>query len=466
MPGRTEEALMDATKTKVVNPWLEGNFAPVASEVTAFELPVEGVLPVELEGRFLRNGPNPAGPVDRATHHWFMGDGMVHGVRLRGGRAEWYRNRWVVGGRVAAALGRPDLPGPGAERPFAPNTSVIGFAGRTLALVEAGKSLPIVLDYELNSLARTDFGGTLPGSFTAHPKLDPATGELHAMSYWWPDWAGHVQYVVVAPDGRVRRTVDVAVPGMPMLHDMGLTGRYVVILDLPVTIDVTLAMGGHPFPFQWNAEYGARVGLLPREGNADDVVWCEVEPCYVFHPVNAYDAPDGTVVMDVCRYASMFDESTTGPEHLPTLDRWTIDPVSRRVREERVDGRAQEFPRVDPSRVGLPHRYAYTVGFSSGFEAGPATYRHDLVTGRVEAHDHGPGRHAAELVPIRRVGGGDGDDWVMTYVYDAGTDRSELVVLDGTAFTDAPIARVLLPTRVPYGFHGDWIPDTVVAPGA
>jgi carotenoid cleavage dioxygenase-like enzyme len=453
---------MALSESRVENLWLEGNFAPLTAEATAFDLSVEGRLPLELEGRFLRNGPNPIGPVDQATHHWFLGDGMVHGVRLRGGRAEWYRARWVGGPAVSAALGRPGLPGPGADRAFSANTSVIGFAGRTLALVEAG-ALPVALDYELNSVARDDFGGTLPGSFTAHPKLDPATGELHAMCYWWPEWAGHVQYVVVAPDGRVRRTVDVPVPGMPMLHDMALTGRYAVVLDLPVTVDVALALSGSGLPFRWNPDYGARVGLLPREGEAADIVWCEVEPCYVFHPLNAYDAPDGTVVIDVCRYQSMFDHSTTGPDHLPTLDRWTIDPATRQVREERVDDRAQEFPRIDPTRVGQAHRFGYTAGYTPGFGPGP-TYRHDLATGRVEAHDHGPGRGAAEPVPIRRAGGSDGDDWVLTFVYDAGTDRSELVVLDGADFTAPPVARVHLPGRVPYGFHGDWVPDTVVPP--
>ena len=448
------------------NPWLEGNFAPLPAEVSAFDLPVEGRLPAELEGRFLRNGPNPVGPVDPATYHWFVGDGMVHGVRLRGGRAEWFRSRWVRGSAVTAALGEPALPGPGAERGFAPNTSVIGFAGRTWALVEAGASLPVVLDYELNSLARDDFGGTLAGSFTAHPKLDPATGELHAMCYWWPKWARHVQYVVVAPDGRVRKTVDVPVPGMPMLHDMALTSRYVVVLDLPVTLDPALARSGHAVPFSWNPDYGARVGLLPREGNATDILWCDVAPCYVFHPLNAYDALDGTVVMDVCRYRSLFDgRIPVGPEYIPTLDRWTIDPGKLRVREERVDDRGQEFPRIEPANLGRPHRFGYTAGFTAGWTPGP-TYRHDLATGRVEAHDHGPGRGAAEPVPVRHAGGGDGDDWVLTFVYDAGTDRSELVVLDGTDFTAPPVARVLLPGRVPYGFHGNWVPDSVVPPHA
>jgi carotenoid cleavage dioxygenase-like enzyme len=455
---------MTLSDTTTGNHWLEGNFAPLTEEVTAFELPVKGRLPAELTGRLLRNGPNPIGPVDPATYHWFLGEGMVHGLRLRDGRAEWYRARHVRGSEVTAALGEPSLPGPFPERGSSPNTSVVAFAGNTLAIVEAG-ALPVLLDYELNSLARTDFDGTLPGAFTAHPKLDPGTGELHAMCYRWPEGAGHVQYVVVAPDGKVRRTVDIPVPGMTMLHDMALTERYALVFDLPVTIDPGLAATGHRFPFAWNSDYGARVGLLPRERPASEIVWCEVEPCYVFHPLNAYDTPDGRVVVDVCRYERLFDWGALGPDHVSTLDRWTIDPVRRRVTEERVDERGHEFPRLAPELLGRPHRFGYTAGLAPGFHHG-ATYRHDLARGVAEVHEHGPGRAGAEPVPVPRVGGAEGEEWVLVLVHDQGTDRSELVVLDGADFTAPPVARVLLPNRVPNGFHGNWIPDTDVPEGS
>ena len=154
-----------ATARTSDNPYLAGNMAPVADEVTAFDLEVAGEIPVELEGRWLRNGPNPLGEIDPATHHWFLGAGMVHGVRLRDGRAEWYRNRFAS---------TPDG--------FSPNTNVGGFAGTTWAMVEAGNP-PVELDYELNSLGANRFGGTLSGPFSAHPKYDAATGELHAMAY-------------------------------------------------------------------------------------------------------------------------------------------------------------------------------------------------------------------------------------------------------------------------------------------
>jgi carotenoid cleavage dioxygenase len=452
------------------NPYLAGNYAPVADEATAFDLPVTGTVPVELEGRWLRNGPNPFGAVDPATHHWFIGDGMVHGVRLRGGRAEWYRNRWVRSDRIAAALGEAPRGGPDpGERDFGPNTHVAGFAGRTWALVEGGAT-PVELTYDLDTVGRNDFDGTLPGPFSAHPKYDPGTGELHAMTYAWPDLVDHLRYVVVGPDGRVRRTVEVPVTDMVMVHDMSLTARYAVVYDLPVTVELDMVVAGSRFPFRWNPDHPARVGLLPRHGQAGDITWCPVSPCYVFHPLNAYDTGDGRVVVDVCRYDTMFDTDRLGPfgDGTATLDRWIIDPATATVTEERIDDRAHEFPRHDPRVAGRPHRYGYTAGVDPATAAVfTATYNIDLATGQVTAHDHGPGRGGAEPVFVPRSGSTDeGDGWLLVAVYDANTDTSELVILDATDLAAAPVARVRLPRRVPHGFHGSWVPDTSVAPPA
>ena len=161
-------------------------------------------------------------------------------------------------------------------------------------MVEAG-GCPVELTYELDTVARNDFYGTLPGAFTAHPKVDPTTGEMHAMVYAWAQWMDHVQYVVVGKDGRVRHTLDIPLPGMTMLHDMSLTERYAVVYDQPCTVDFDLAFAGR-FPFRWNPDYGNRVGLLPRqgvtgEGTAADIVWIDVPIAYLFHPMNAYDTP-------------------------------------------------------------------------------------------------------------------------------------------------------------------------------
>jgi carotenoid cleavage dioxygenase len=482
------------------NTYLEGNYAPVREELTVTDLVVTGHLPEYLDGRYLRNGPNPVAELDPATYHWFLGDGMVHGVRLRDGRAEWYRNRWVRSPAVAAALGEP-APGRPSSAPLTAlgaNTNVIGHAGRTLALVEGGVANYELTD-ELDTVGPCDFDGTLPGGYTAHPKRDPATGELHAVSYFFGR-GNTVQYSVIGTDGRARRTVDIEVTGSPMMHDFSLTENHVIFYDLPVTFDAAQAVADAPMPgplrtptrlvmsaligrvrvpdpvtamlnrtvpgngrmpYRWDPRYPARVGVMPREGTATDVRWFDVEPCYVFHPMNAYDGEDGTsVVLDVVRHSKMFASDFHGPnEGPPTLDRWTVDLTAGKVREERLDDRPQEFPRVDERLVGRRHRYGYAMSTAAGtgVQAGDSVLKHDLASGRTTEIHLGPGRRGSEFVFVPSAPDAAEDDGVlMGFSYDTATDRSELTILD--ASTGEPVGAVLLPTRVPHGFHGNWAP--------
>lgn len=460
-----------------VSLYLSGNYAPVTEEVTAVDLAVEGDLPVELNGRYLRNGPNPAGEVDPATHHWFMGDGMVHGIRLREGTAEWYRNRYVGSADLSKLRGQPDIGGPNWNNSgHGPNTNVGGFAGTTWAMVEAG-GCPVELTYELETVGRNDFNGTLPGAFTAHPKVDPESGEMHAMVYAWAEWMDHVQYVVVGPDGRVSRTVDIPLPGMTMLHDMSLTERYAVVYDQPVTVDLDLAFAGR-FPFKWNADYGNRVGLLPRDGGAggatevtaDDITWIDVPLGYSFHPLNSFDTADGGVTIDLCVYDRMFDQDLLGPfENMARLERWELNPGARTVSTTVIDETANEFPRHRGSLTTKPYRYGYCAAPSTDPATGWPTIKHDLETGQRHVFDHGPGRAAGEPVFVaRQSGSGDGaedDGWLVTFVHDLTDDSAEFVVMDAQDFDRGDyVAKVPLPQRVPYGFHGNWVSDRSVSP--
>jgi len=455
---------MSANPAITENPYLAGNFGPVAKEVTAYDLPVTGEIPRDLVGRLLRIGPNPVAP-DPATYHWFTGNGMAHGLRLEGGRAAWYRNRYVRDDSLTEHFGWPPVEGPRPETVLGDgvaNTNIIGQNGKTFAIVEAG-SLPVELSYELETVARTDLGGTLPGGFTAHPHCDPTTGELWAAVYS-PAWE-HIQMVVVGADGRVRRTVDVPTPGRPMVHDCMITEKYFILLDMPVVLEIPEDGEISGFPYKWNPSYGARIGLLPREGEASDVRWCEVDPCYVFHPMNAYDTPDGKVVMDVARHPKMFATDDRGPnEGPPTLDRWTLDPASGTTKEQRLDDRGQEFPRIDERLVGRPHRFGYMSGFGAdsdehGLSLG-GLLKHDLRDGKSETHHEGAQRRFMEPVFVPRSDDADEDDgWVMTYVYDQSTDSSDVVIVHAQDFAGGPVATIHLPQRVPFGFHGNWVPD-------
>ena len=423
------------------NFYLNANFAPVAVESTIEDLQVIGEIPKELIGRFLRNGPNPRS-ADQSGYHWFTGEGMVHGLRLNEGRAEWYRNRYV-GGSAA-------------------NTNVIGHAGRTMAIVESG-GMPQDLSFDLTSLGDNQSIGT---GYTAHPKLDPETGYLHAMCYDWANLRDHVRYVVVDEMGQLAEETKIPLPGMPMIHDMSLTENYAVIFDLPVTLSFTALGTGASFPFRWDNEYEPRVGLLPRGGDASEIVWRSVSQNYAYHPMNAYENDEGDVVIDIVRYDRMFEHDINGPfgDSDPRLDRWTLNPdgASGQVREETVDSRGLEFPRCHPGLNGKPYRYGYSVAVAN--YSFPSIYKHDLQTGQATQYDVGAGRHSAEPVFVPRAGSvAEDDGYLMTYVFDEARNATDLIILDAQDLSQPALAEVKLPVRVPYGFHGNWVPDTVAS---
>jgi carotenoid cleavage dioxygenase-like enzyme len=449
--------------------FLEGSFAPVEEEITAFDLPVTGQIPAELSGRYLRNGPNPLG-LDDPNYHWFLGAGMLHGVRLRGGKAEWYRNRWVRSKAVAEQHHETWPGGPvHANMDFAANTCIIAHAERILATVEAGP-LPYQMTEELGTVGSCDFGGTLPGGFAAHTKLDHATGELHAIAYFWA-W-DYVQHVIVGPGGKVTSTTNVPVPDGPMMHDFALTGKYVVLLDLPVTFSLNAVTQGMELPYVWNPNHPARVGLLARDGSKP-IQWIGLDPCWVFHTLNAYDDEDGKVVVDLCQYNKSFDVSTLWEAHGPvTLDRWTIDPVAGKITQQRLDDRGQEFPRVDDRIISHPYRYGYsavigevaraiTAAGDFGDDAFTnAILKHDLAHGTVQAHEFGRDATAGEAVFAPTAPDSPEDDgYVMAFVHNPDRGAADLVILAAQDFTADPVARVHLPARIPLGFHGNWISD-------
>ncbi len=450
--------------TTVTNPYLQGNYAPVHEELTATELAVSGSIPEQLCGRYLRNGPNPVTAPDPATYHWFTGDGMVHGIRLRDGRAEWYRNRWVRAPVVAQALGEEPKPGPvHGNMDFAANTNVIGHAGRTFAIVESG-SLPYELTDELETVGPCDFDGTLAGGYTAHPKRDPQSGELYAVSYFW-GWGDDVDVSIIDTSARVRSSRRVTLGGSVSLHDCAITERAIVLLDLPVIFSMEAVTEGASFPYRWQDGYQSRVGLLPREGDSTKVVWHDVEPCYVFHVMNAYDEPGGKgIVLDVVRHPSMFRTHLLGPsEGAPTLERWHLDGNGGAVKEERLDDHGQEFPRVDERVVGRPHRYGYAVAVGTNDDIVGTESKlvcHDFERGTSVERSFGRGAVVGEAVFVPRADKAAEDDgWLLTLAYSPDKDTSALYVLNAADPAGVPQAVVELPQRVPVGFHGNWVPD-------
>lgn len=456
LPQLAPAVLGSAQPPETVFPFFRtGNYAPVPDELTDFDLAVDGAIPAELTGWYLRNGPNPR----IATGHWCIGDGMVHGVRLESGRASWYRNRWVRTESFERPFSVYDIDGTRNLRSSVANTHVVRHAGKTLALMET--SLPYQITNELETLGAYDFGGKLADAMNAHPKICPVTGELHFFSYG-SLVQPHVTYHRANADGELVISRPVDVPGLTLMHDFALTAEHIVFLDLPMVFDFGLALtlaDGQDLPYRWDDSYGARLGVLRRNDPFGPIRWFDVNPCFVFHLANAHEvtwAGGTSIVLHVVRYPELWrDDSAFDTD--AALWRWTIDLQAGTVEETQLDDRGVEFPRIDDRRSGRPARYAVAVGTN-------ALVRYDLDRGTADEHRFGHNglRGAADeaiFVPAGRQSDDETAGWYLSYVYDEARDASDLVIIDAADFSGEPVARVRMPRRVPHGFHGNWLTD-------
>jgi len=423
--------------------------SPVVDELEAVDLPVEGALPPELDGTYVRNGANPRPGTGPA--HVFLGDGMLHGLRIERGRARWYRNRYVR--TKSFQTGAPYMRRTGTlDYTVGPaNTNAVAHAGKLLALVET--SFPYEVTPELETVGPHDFGGRLRMPFCAHPKRCPRTGELHTIGMRL--FPGALAYHRIAATGELLESRRIKIARATMMHDFALTERFAVLLDLPIVFDLRRAMLER-FPFRWSDTHVPRLGIVTRSDPRAPVRWFEVAPCFVFHVLNAFEMGD-RVSVDCVRYAELWREGTD--DFSPTtLHRFTVNLATGTVSEETLDDRSIELPRCDERRTGLAYRYGYAVERESGDErAGIVKY--DLSGGAATRHDYGPGCFSAEatFIPASAAAGEDAG-WLCSYVYDAKRDASEFVLLDASDLAAKPVARVALPQRVPHGFHGNWIP--------
>lgn len=458
-----------------IDPMLQGHYEPVHDERVDRDLEVTGEIPSGLVGTYLRNGGNPAFP-PLGKYHVFDGDGMIHGVTLDGDGHAHYRNRYVesrgllaereAGHALFGGLSNFSFPAPevmekaGMMKNTA-NTNIIRHQQRLLALMEAGT--PIELADDLSTVGEFDFDGSLSGPFTAHPKFDTSTGEMLAFGYL--PFPPYLRYHTVAPDGSLR-SVDIDAGRATMMHDFVVTERHAVFFDLPALFDLDAMMSGGA-GIRWDGDAGARIGVIPRDGGSDDIRWIDVEPFFVFHFLNGWDTPDGKIVVFGCRSPRMnvsFGEEAELPDDsVPTLHRWVIDPVAGTVSTEQLDDRPADFPRLNDDLAGVPNRYGYlghTAAWDSNGEvAFDGVTRHDLESGTDVSYVYGPNVRAGEPVFCADPSGAAEDDgWIVNFVTDMSDRSTSFIVLDARDITAGPVCEVRIPRRVPFGFHGNWMP--------
>ncbi len=429
--------------------WRQHNFGPVFDELDETDLKVRGAIPPELNGVYVRNGSNPQASDNT---HWFLGDGMVHGVRLGGGEAKWYRNRYVRTTFYEDGIGFGVPQGPNTYA----NVSLVYHADRLLASGEVG--FPYELNpSDLSTVGAHDFAGELNNYFTAHPAIDPATGFMHFFGYGFgPPF---LTYCVADDQGTLLSCEAVAARGATMMHSFAITDRDVIFWELPVVFDLSV-LSETGWMFRWDADFGARIGVMPLGGPASEIRWVEIEPCYVFHHLNAFRVGDD-IVVNVCRYDEMMNGERFGAID-PQLRRWTIGTAGEELTfsESTLSERNIEFPYSDRRNFGRATRYGWFTSLRDHPETlDPAgVVRYDSQTGMIDEWEPSPYRQSGEPLFVP-AGDGEGDGWLLTFVYDRSADATDLVILDATVVGGGPVAEVRMPRRVPHGFHGTWVPD-------
>ncbi|WP_340645456.1 carotenoid oxygenase family protein [Phenylobacterium sp.] len=465
-----------ATPFPADHPLLSGAFEPLRMECDCPDLMIEGEIPPELSGTLYRIGPNPQfAPL--GTYNPLQGDGMIHGFTIGGGRVA-YRNRWVrtrqwslerQAGRALFSTSDPrahDASVAGMESQGAANTHIVAHAGRLLALEEG--HLPIEINpLTLETLGPFDFGARLPGAMTAHPKVCPETGEMFAFTNFpFQRFDATLALQVIDAAGAVVRPASLVGPYPAFVHDFAITRRHVVFVVCPLTLSLERLRAGGP-PLAWEPDRSAFLGLMPRTGAAEDVLWFPAPACMAWHLMNAHE-DGGLIHVDLCQQAAPAFPSadgTSAPEAdlRQFLTRWTLDPGSAQpVSARRLSDLVCEYPRIDERRTGLSYRYGYVAALG-----GPGTG--DMLHRAIGRYDHASGEMRLWRAPDRQAvsepvfvarsaAAPEGDGYLLVAVFDEARNASHLAVLDAQRIEAGPVAQAHLDHRVPAGFHGSFVP--------
>ena len=457
------------------NFFLDGNFSPVAEERDTDEMEVIGTIPDDLQGHFLRVGPNPVYVFSEAAYHTFDGDGMIHAMEFSGGQVR-YRNRfiqsegfkleqahgdWLYKGMNSLMDPTPSALPQGA--PGAKNLANTAFAFHNNTLYALHEpSQPTVI--ELPSLATrgpTDFDGKLTHPFTALPKIDQRSGEM--MAYGYSFQAPFVTYSVIDKTGHLVHSTPITIPRSIFMHDFAATEKHTLFLDFPITLDVGRAIAGGP-AVAFEPEYGSRIGVMPRYGSDADVRWFDVKTGVVIHTANAWDEGD-EVVLQASRSSTAdiagagTSEGNNLQENQGQLYEWRINLTSGEVTERSLSDTPCDFTRVNDNYACFKTRYVYAGIFNTEraftFDG---VMKYDNASGVTAEFRYGPDRHGGEAVFAPKRGCASEDDgYLVCFVHDEADNQSECLIIDAQNIEAGPIASIIMPFRVPYGFHAGWV---------
>jgi carotenoid cleavage dioxygenase-like enzyme len=473
-----------AQPMSATNPFLNFPYGPIQMECNAYDLLVEGEVPKELHGSLYRNGPNQRfNP--RGDYHLFAGDGMLHAFHIKDGVVN-YNNRWArtakwkIEDRERRNVINPMNPFDCepeysdfvfSDKDGLANTAVVWHADRLLTIEEGHPPFEMEPD-TLDSIGSWNYAGKLNSAMTAHPKVDPDTGEMVFFAYMASGpFSADVIIHKVSPEGLLTDSVVLPTPYSAMVHDFVITENYIMIPIMPISGSLDRAMVGGP-PFAWEPDLGVHLAILPRHGGtAEDVRWIEMDLCFAFHFMNGFDK-DGVITIDACEFetAPLFptpDGESTGASH-PHLSRWTIDmnDEDARAQSTRLDENEAEFPQCDPRYMGKPYRHGWYTSPDGKMKSDMAENdnyynvvgHYDHETGKEDRYSCGQAMVSEALFVPKSADAAEGEGYLLSVVTSFETRNSSLFIFDALKVATGPLAKVHLSHCVPSGFHGTWRP--------